>query len=102
MSRPPRFRPRAVADLESIWDYTADRWGVAQADRYVRDLHDACRALARGEASSLDASAIRAGYRKLRRGRHLIFHRTTEDGAVEIVRILHERMDVAALLAAGG
>lgn len=102
MSRPPRFRPRAVADIESIWDYSADRWGVAQADRYVRDLHDACRALARGEAAGLDVSAIRPGYRKLRCGRHLIFHRTTDDGAVEIVRVLHQRMDVATLLAGDG
>jgi plasmid stabilization system protein ParE len=27
--------PRARADLKAIWIYTADRWNVAQADRYA-------------------------------------------------------------------
>jgi toxin ParE1/3/4 len=35
--------------MEGIWDYTAGRWGVAQADRYVLSLRQACVALARNE-----------------------------------------------------
>lgn len=35
---------------------------------------------------------VRAGYRSAHEGRHLIFYRAMED-RVEIVRILHERMD---------
>jgi len=27
------FTKKAVADLEEIWQYTADNWSVAQADR---------------------------------------------------------------------
>jgi len=30
--------PRAQADLDDIWDYTADRWGLDQADTYTRQL----------------------------------------------------------------
>ena len=26
--------PRARADLDEIWDYTADRWGLDQAETY--------------------------------------------------------------------
>jgi toxin ParE1/3/4 len=34
--------PAAGADLEQIWDYTAERWGQEQAERYVRAIRDAC------------------------------------------------------------
>lgn len=27
--------PAAEADLDAIWDYTADNWSIAQADSYV-------------------------------------------------------------------
>ncbi len=30
--------PAAQADLEQIWDYTEDRWGIDQADKYLREI----------------------------------------------------------------
>ncbi|WP_445577677.1 type II toxin-antitoxin system RelE/ParE family toxin [Pseudomonas sp. E141] len=30
-----RLTPAAERDLEIVWTYTAQRWGVAQANRYV-------------------------------------------------------------------
>jgi toxin ParE1/3/4 len=33
--------PQAEKDLIEIWSYTADKWGKAQADRYLHQL-DAC------------------------------------------------------------
>jgi toxin ParE1/3/4 len=98
VSRPPVFRPKAVADLDAIWRYTARHWGAAQADAYVRAIVDACRAVARGERTGTDASDVRPGYRKPRNGRHLAFYRLTDEGSVEVVRILHERMDLPTRL----
>lgn len=98
MSRPPVFRPKAVADLDAIWRYTDRHWGAAQADAYVRAIVEACRAVARGERTGIDASDLRPGYRKLRIGRHLAFYRSPGVGTVEVVRILHERMDLPARL----
>lgn len=89
-----RFRPQAIADIEGIWDYTALRWGVAQADRSVLSLRETCVAVAGGELPGQDASHIRPGYRKQLSGRHVLYDRSTEDGAVEIIRVLHQRMDV--------
>jgi toxin ParE1/3/4 len=37
--------------------------------------------------------AIRPGYRSARQGRHLIFYREIPDG-IEVVRVLHESMDI--------
>jgi toxin ParE1/3/4 len=33
--------PRAQADLSDIWDYTAERWGVDQAEAYIRLIQHA-------------------------------------------------------------
>ena len=30
--------PAAQADIDQIWDYSFDRWGVEQADDYLREL----------------------------------------------------------------
>ncbi|UJW76266.1 type II toxin-antitoxin system RelE/ParE family toxin [Rhizobium sp. SL42] len=32
------LRPSAEADLEEIWDYTAEIWSVTQAEHYVSDI----------------------------------------------------------------
>lgn len=37
--------------------------------------------------------AVRQGYRRYRVGSHVLFYRCVGDG-VDIVRILHERMDI--------
>ena len=86
--------PAARADLEEIWDYTADRWGEAQAERYTNDIRAACQALADGTEHGRSAEDVRAGYRKLAVGSHVMYVRV-RSGTVEIVRILHRRMDVA-------
>lgn len=90
--------PAAQADLSEIWDYTATRWGADQADRYIRDMRDACEALSRGETRGRPADDIRPGYLKLRVASHVLFFRTTEGGAIDVVRILHQRMDPASRL----
>lgn len=30
------LRPKAVADLEAIWDYTVETWGEEEAERYLQ------------------------------------------------------------------
>jgi len=39
-----------------------------------------------------DCSVIRAGYRKIPSGSHVLFYRLIDNG-IDVVRILHERMD---------
>jgi toxin ParE1/3/4 len=34
--------PRARTDIRAIWVYTADRWNVEQADRYISQI---CQAM---------------------------------------------------------
>jgi toxin ParE1/3/4 len=89
--------PAAQRDLGSIWDYTAARWNVVQADRYILDIRDTCSALASGEQKARSMQDIRKGYFKASVGSHFIVFRY--DGPdIIVVRILHQRMDVAARL----
>ena len=87
----------AGRDLDEIYTYTLNRWGSAQADQYLRSFEPLFRKL--GSDPALGAlTDIREGYRKLRHREHLIFYRILP-GWVEIVRILHPRMDVSRHLA---
>ncbi|MBS0613618.1 MAG: type II toxin-antitoxin system RelE/ParE family toxin [Proteobacteria bacterium] len=84
--------PRAQADLDDIWDYTVDRWGLDQAETYTRQLWKDIATVAKRPSLGRECLEVRQGYRKYPSGLHVLFYRTTTDG-IDIVRILHERMD---------
>ena len=88
-----RLSPLAEADIGEIWDYSEERWGRPQANRYVRDLDATCTGIAEGRVSSLSVEDIRPGYRKTAFGSHMIYFRLDGDD-IEVVRILHQSMDV--------
>ncbi|WP_299733503.1 type II toxin-antitoxin system RelE/ParE family toxin [uncultured Tateyamaria sp.] len=88
-----RLTPAARADLDDIWDYTVKTWGADQAEAYVRALIAACAGIATGATPTQDVAHVRPGYRKALSGRHVLYLRQSETG-VEVVRILHQRMDV--------
>lgn len=85
--------PRAIDDLSDIWDFSAERWGLEQADRYVRQIATTCRDIAEDRRKGLDAGDIRAGYFRYPVGSHVVFYRFGEGGVLQVVRILHKRMD---------
>ncbi|MCC8393159.1 type II toxin-antitoxin system RelE/ParE family toxin [Paraburkholderia sp. MMS20-SJTR3] len=87
-----RLRPLAEADLEEIWLYTFENWSSEQADKYLRDLIVAMELLARGDRIGRVCN-VRDGYCQYAVGSHIVFYRMT-DAALEVSRILHQRMDV--------
>ena len=91
-SRGYRLSPLAQADLEGIWSYTASRWSVEQAQSYHAAIVAAFEGLAAGSKQGRP-SDVREGYFKYAVGSHLVFYRHSE-GGIDIVRILHQRMDV--------
>lgn len=84
-----RFTPKARQDLDDIRNFPAQCRG--QADRYVITIVGVGQGLATGR----EAGAVREGYATYRTGSHVVFFRRVDDGGadIEIVRILHERMD---------
>ncbi|MGO4452674.1 type II toxin-antitoxin system RelE/ParE family toxin [Arthrobacter sp. RAF14] len=87
-----RLTPSARADLSSIWDYTEEHWDARQAETYIRELHAAMERVAEDPRRGRSCDEIRAGYRKYAIGGHLIFYVVPDDG-VDVVRVLHQRMD---------
>ncbi len=89
-----RYTPEASNDLSDIWDYSARIWNADQADRYVLAIEAACEALADGAIRGRPADEYFHGYFRLRSGSHYIFY-LIRDGGVDVIRVLHERMDIA-------
>lgn len=91
---PPRYdlTPAAKADLREIWLYTEEQWGEQQADRYLQGLEQCCERLVDHPTLGTAREDLRAGYRSILEGRHLIVYRH-HLGRIEIVRMLHQRMD---------
>lgn len=88
---------RAVADLEYIWFYTAERWSEAQAERYYALIFEEINYICKNTDSGKNMDHIREGFRASKVKSHLIFYRIVNDTVV-IVRILHERMDIDSQL----
>ena len=84
----------AKADLKDIGRYTQNKWGRAQRDKYLAMLDGCFQDLADEPLKGRDCSDIREGYRKYSAGRHVIFYHQILTDTIEIVRILHDRMDV--------
>lgn len=89
-----RFTKKASEDLALIWNYNVDTWSENQADHYFRMLIDSCKNISEGKVIGKNYEGIFTGLLGKRAGKHIIFYRKVEGDVVEIVRILHERMDL--------
>ncbi len=86
---------KAFEDIENIWLYTVETWCVEQADRYYNLIFDEIEYIAKNPLSGRDFNHVRKNYRCSKVKSHLIFYRYREsDKIVEIIRILHQSMDI--------
>jgi toxin ParE1/3/4 len=90
---------KAVADLREIGRYTEQQWGKEQRNKYLAQLDTCFHQVAADPLKGKDCSDIRKGYRKVNAGSHVIFYRQKNPAEIEIVRVLHERMDFDTKLA---
>ena len=85
-----RLSPNAADDLERIWFYGLEQWGVVQADRYIEALYQRFSELAEAPRKYPAVNLIREGYRRSVCGRDSIFYRI--DGAdVEIMAVIGQQ-----------
>lgn len=92
-----RLTKKALGDLRSIARYTQKTWGREQRNKYLSKLDESIHILAVEPHLGRKCDEVRQGYRKFHVGRHLIFYRQVAS-QIEIIRILHERMDVESHL----
>jgi toxin ParE1/3/4 len=83
----------AARDLEKIWLYTVENWSIEQADRYLNLLLDEFDYLCLKPNSGIDYGMIRKDYWRTKVNSHFIFYKTKKN-QIEIIRVLHEIMDI--------
>jgi toxin ParE1/3/4 len=86
------FTPRARRDIEEIWEYSVDQFGLDKAEAYLRDVRRAAITVTEDPRRGLACDEIRSGYRKFSVGSHILFFKASA-ARIVIVRILHRRMD---------
>lgn len=90
-----RISGEAALDLENIWLYTLQVWSIEQADRYFNLIMDEIEFIAENAESGKGVSEIKKGYFRSKVKSHLIFYRIDmPKDVVEIIRILHQQMDI--------
>lgn len=65
---------------------------MKQRNHYLKQIDDAFRLLCENPLIGRERSYVKFGYRSYQQGSHVIYYKVTD--AVEIIRVLHERMDV--------
>ncbi|MBK8806545.1 MAG: type II toxin-antitoxin system RelE/ParE family toxin [Bacteroidales bacterium] len=89
-----RISDKAIFDIEKIWLYTLNKWSREQADRYHNLIVDEIKFIVGNFELCKKMDHVRAGYRMSKVKSHLIFFKKTEDDIIEIIRILHQNMDI--------
>jgi toxin ParE1/3/4 len=94
-----RLTPRALADLDDIWRYSAETWSVEQADRYIDDLVRVFEMITAMPALAVEHRSFQPPVRLHVHESSLIVY-TVTDGDVAIVRLLGGRQDWLSILKA--
>ena len=89
-----RISEKAVSDLEKIWLYTFNKWSREQADHYYNIIINEIEFVVNNYEFCKNMDFVRAGYRMTKVKSHLIFFKITTDNLIEIIRILHQNMDI--------
>ena len=84
----------ALKDIDNIWLFTAENWSFEQADRYFNLILDEIEYISENFEDGRDIGRVRKGYRYSKVKSHLIFYKKSKSGKIEIIRVLHEKMDI--------
>lgn len=91
------IRQSVVAELETIWLYTFEQWGVDQADHYTRSLLDRFSWLAKNPRAGKSRDDVKPGYFSFPEGRHIVFYLLGEEG-IDIIGLPHQSMDIISYI----
>ncbi|MBR9910117.1 MAG: type II toxin-antitoxin system RelE/ParE family toxin [Gammaproteobacteria bacterium] len=87
----------ADRDIEDIFDYTAEEFGLDQAVAYVNAFDDVFVELLDNTELGRRRPEIREGLRSIAKESHIIFYRILKD-RIRIIRILHGSRDLPKFL----
>ena len=84
----------AIRDLRNIWNYTFETWSERQADIYYSMLIKHFQLIANNPSLGKNYNNISPHLFVLKAKRHIIFYRRPINESIQIIRILHQRMDL--------
>ncbi len=84
---------QAKFDLKSIAAYTQRKWGKEQRRIYLKQFDDTFHLLANTPDIGITCDYIKPGYRKFPVTSHVVFYHSISEFKIEVVRVLHKRMD---------
>ncbi len=93
------LRQKAIDDLNDIWNYTFEQWSENQADKYYELLKFSCKEIGENPVLGRVYSGISKNLLGLKTGKHIIFYHNVSADEIEVIRILHESMDLKNRLA---
>jgi len=82
----------ALADINSIWEYTILNWSINQAEKYYNEIFDSILLICGNPKIGKSISEVKAHHRCKLIRQHMIIYKIQND-VIFIDRILHERMD---------
>ncbi len=85
---------KAVADLSEIWNYTYDTWSEQQADNQYKLIIQACSIVAKNPKLGKYYNEIYPSLMGKKGSKHIIFYLIQANKTIEVVRILHESMNL--------
>lgn len=93
------LRQEAIDDLNDIWNYSKNQWSENQAEKYYQTIKSTCRIIAENPNIGKNYNEISKHLFGLKTGKHIIFYSIVGEVEIEVIRILHERMDLISRLA---
>jgi len=91
---PFKLTVKAKRDLIKIARHTEKNWGRDQRKHYLKDFDDAFHLVAKNPSIGIECEFIKKGYKKFPQGSHILYYKLGSKTKVEIIRILHKRMDI--------
>lgn len=88
------WRQEAINDLTEIWNYTLQEWSEKQADKYYQTIRSACKEIENNPAIGKVYTEVSKNLLGFKSGKHILFYHLVSENELEIIRILHERMDL--------
>lgn len=85
--------PRAAHDLDALFDYTEERWGLEQAIAYTHGIRRSLQEICEGQRSGRTISGLKKVYFSVAYQSHYLIYRETSHSIV-LIRILHQRMNI--------
>ena len=87
------LRPKAITDLENIFEYSIKKFGIFRAEQYILELNETFTHLAEEPKIGKNYSHVKPELMSFPIVSHRVFYKHTNIQLI-IIRILHKSMDV--------